>query len=651
MQDENLTHSQQVLRYLQLVVLIYGLLVAFSVHTSHTSMFKGAANERSHILFGAPRPERSDEFLRGSPLQIGQLRGATALDRTPLEFSNSQAYQKSQRSFASQLLKIFRTPEVHLDSLLSAILPIQNAFIAKWWILDFLFFISFPLFLIKLRQPLTSSVLISVAVFFCPPNVWFSYLPSRLVGLCAASVVCYAAALDPPARVRKSHVGHFVFVGVMSIWAARYLVSVVMYPPWGFPIAGVMLSAFLVWILRSNSVRYMLHQLIGTVVTSVVIVVLTVISNRTLYKLALSTVYPGSRRSTGGSDSSPFLGGFVSWFMQADSSRKGGFTNPEFAYGPTPLIVVIVALIVICSSQIDLRARARGLIIPTAVFAIVALWSQINFPKLFHSFNPLVLVPAGRASMILGVLVLVLLGLSSHLLLFTSKLNIAATGAIIVLAWMVAASDSEDRRLLTLGAPSPWITLISLASAGFAIWWLVRGRSVLSRFVPITLTMVCSGILVNPIVIGVGPIAKSSAIQTIRELAREAPGMRFASTGFYEDALLIASAVPQLSGQQVLAPNVPKWELLDKEGRFKDFWNRGQSYISFVWSPGTPMNIWNPSPDVIQIVIDPCDQRLGSLSLGFVVSPSPISTACLTEVKVLKWMTSDLFVYKRATTL
>ncbi len=645
--DENLVSAPQFVKYTKIVLVIYVLLIVFSIHTSHTSTFRGSDDEHARILLGAPRPERSDEFLRGSPLQIGQLRGATASTRTPLEYSNSEAYQKLQRNAASQVLKIFRTPEVHLDSLLSKILPIQNAFVARWWILDVLFFISFPLFLTRLRQPLTSAVLISLAIFYCPPNAWFSYLPGRLVGLCAASCICYMAALDPPARVRQSRLGEIAFVGLMSIWGARYLVSVVMYPPWGFPVAVVMLGAFLIWAFRYNELRNMWRRLVGSAAVSLLMVALTVISNRSLYQLALSTVYPGNRRSIGGSDSSPFLGGFVSWFMQTNTARQGGFTNPEYAYGPTALIVVVFALIILCSTHVDIRQRAKILTLPTAGFAIIALWSQVNFPKILHSFNPLVLVPAGRASMILGVLVLVLLGFSGRLLFSTPQWSIIATSAVILFTWTVAASDTEDRRMLTLGAPSPWVTFVSFAVVGLTIWWLLRGRSVLTKFGPLTIFMVCSGVLVNPLVIGVGPIGKSEAIQSIRELAQDAPGLRFASTGFYEDALLIAAAVPQLSGQQVLAPNRTAWTVLDNEGRFENFWNRGQSYVNFAWSLGSTINIWNPSPDVIQVVIDPCDQKLNGLNLGFVVSPSVINATCLTDLKVIEWMAADLFIYKR----
>lgn len=649
MQDATEIQSQRFKRYLQIVLFVFSSLVLLSIHTSHTSTFKGTKDERARIVLGAPRPERSDEFLRGSPLQLGQLRGATASTRTPLEFSNGQEYQTSQRNISSQILIFFRTPEVHLDSLLSQVLPIENAFVAKWWILDLLFFTSFPLFLFKLKQPLTSSVLISLAIFFCPPNSWFSYLPSRLIGLCAASCVCYMMALDPPKRIRKNQIIERMFVCLMSIWAARYLVSVAMYPPWGFPIAGVIVGAFLTWLFSTHDFRHTWRRLVQPVLISLVIVALTIASNRTLYKLALSTVYPGNRRSTGGSDSSPFLGGFLSWFMQSDRARNGGFTNPEYAYGPTALIAVILTLIVVSSSQLSLRARARILTLPTFAFVVVALWSQVNFPRVLQLYNPLVLVPAGRASMILGVLILILLGLCGELFLSLPRLSALATSFLIASTFVLAASDSEDRRLLTLGAPSPWVTFVSFAVVATSIWWLLRGRSTVRRFLPLTLFMVGSGILVNPIVVGVGPLAKSDAVQSIRTLAMDAPGLRFASTGFYEDALLIASAVPQLSGQQVLAPNRQTWMSLDTGHQFEDYWNRGQSYVNFAWSVGSQLNIWNPSPDVIQIVIDPCDERLTVLRLGFVVSPSPISATCLTNSQIIHWMEADLFVYKRST--
>ena len=91
---------------------------------------------------------------------------------------------------------------------------------------------------------------------------------------------------------------------------------------------------------------------------------------------------------------------------------------------------------------------------------------------------------------------------------------------------------------------------------------------------------------------------------------------RWASSGFYFDALIMSAGVPQLSGQQFLAPNEPFWEKIDSEKEFSPFWNRGQSYANLQLAPYYKFTIWNPSPDVIQIVGDPCDARFSRVELG-----------------------------------
>ena len=152
------------------------------------------------------------------------------------------------------------------------------------------------------------------------------------------------------------------------------------------------------------------------------------------------------------------------------------------------------------------------------------------------------------------------------------------------------------------------------------------------------LSIVLTGILINPWTVGLGALNKSGAVITLQELAKTDKAARWASPGFYLDALIMASAVPQSTGQQFLAPNRDEWHKLDPSEEFINEWNRGQSYVQIVLSPGSPFTIWNPGPDVIQIAGDPCDTRFNKINLGWYISGGVINSECLVLKTSINWM-------------
>jgi hypothetical protein len=109
---------------------------------------------------------------------------------------------------------------------------------------------------------------------------------------------------------------------------------------------------------------------------------------------------------------------------------------------------------------------------------------------------------------------------------------------------------------------------------------------------------------------------------------------------------MISTGVPQLSGQQAFGPNRDVWRKIETKNEFENNWNRGQSYIQFVWDSREKMTIWNPSPDVIQIVIRPCDSRLQDVQLRWVTSSTALDYECLRKRGQVEWIGQPLFIYE-----
>ena len=216
-------------------------------------------------------------------------------------------------------------------------------------------------------------------------------------------------------------------------------------------------------------------------------------------------------------------------------------------------------------------------------------------------------------------------------------------------ALAVAFFTAEDvewlRNSFYVGTP-PWKGFVSLLGSALIGGFLVlRTRRNFAIWL-MTTAIVFGGVLVNPWTVGLGALNKSEAVNTLQEFSREDTSSRWASSGYFVDALIMAAAVPQVSGQQFLAPNKAEWRKIDPKDQFINFWNHGQSYVNFQLAPGYVFTIWNPSPDVIQIVGDPCDKRFAKIHLDWYLAQGKISSECLTLEKSTQWMQGELLVYR-----
>jgi hypothetical protein len=345
------------------------------------------------------------------------------------------------------------------------------------------------------------------------------------------------------------------------------------------------------------------------------------------------------------------MGGALSWMMQTDYARKSGFTNPEMAYGPTILLVAAAALLVFAWSRKD---NTRGVLPSTLGFffaSIVVIWGQSTWPELLTKFNPLILVPGPRASMIVSILALILIGHAVSTFAFQApwqqfNQKIAAMALVMFLiAAMWSAEDVEWLRLNFFGNIAPWKGFLSLIISSFivALFFAIRRRIV--TLAMLTALIVLGSIVVNPWTIGLGPLNSSQAVNTVQSLSKQNPTGRWATTGFYLDALMMSSGVPELSGQQYAAPDKATWGRIDPQSNFEEFWNRGQAYINFQLSPDQGFSIWNPSPDVIQVVGDPCDENFRRLGIKFYISENDFSADCVESKTTITWMGNNSYIY------
>ena len=634
---------RKLLKYLLSVTLIYCVVGLLGITTSHTSTLFGNVNEKSNVILGEARQQRADEFLRGSPRVIAYLRGIEATSYTPLDYTGTLEFQQNKKALLARINYSFSPiNEIVIDQV-SQRLPLQMGFSLLWWQNVWLLFAVLPVWFFLLGRNLRTGILAAVLFFFSASNSWFSYLPSNLIAQAVASACLVMIALKLLAR-RK--ILWSIVAVLLAIYAGRFAFTVIQYPPWGIPVIMMVAVVTVQEIFISRDKWQVLRHLLMVLASGAVAILCVYIYNRRLYDVALSTVYPGGRRESGGNASQSLWSGGLAWFFESTFARRGGFTNPEIILGPTFIVFPTFLLLFQASIRdlIDRRLRQTVTALLIGVLILIC-WSQVHWPKWALFMNPLVFIPAGRADQIVGVIAVLPL-----VIILTSKALIQIkTSTCVVATLFVVAFTSRDMQAVKLEfLPNSGESVItfSIIIVALITFSLLKFESLVAKMLPLVIFVIGSSLVVNPLVSGVGALEKSNAVTVLKELAETSPNGRWATTGFYQDALMISTGVPQLSGQQPYGPNAEAWRKIDTQSKFEDNWNRGQAYIQFAWDPRKEIAIWNPSGDVIQVVISPCDSRLQDLQLHWVMSPAPLSYQCLKVRKQIEWMGLPVYIYE-----
>jgi hypothetical protein len=634
---------KSILRYVLVVTLGYFALAGAGITSSHSSALYGDNDEKSNVLFGSARQQRSDEFLRGTPRAIAALRDIKMADYTPLDYSGTLEYRNQQSSTLS-LLNYYSSPihTIFVDKF-SKFMPIEIAYAAGWWLNIWVLFVSVPLFFYLLGLRISLGALCALAIFASPTSSWFSYLPSALLGQAFASASLALMALN---LLEKPTLAKNAFALVCGFYAGRMAFSVAQYPPWGIPIL-VLIGVIVISHLSVQGIsRQLLLNIVQILSVGTIAALIVLFYNRQIFTIALETVYPGSRREAGGNGDQILWSGGISWFFQSTFARSANLTNPEVILGPTFMVIPFLFLYIKNrASDLYSRSMLRASSGSLALLLVLICWSQFHWPAWALNFNPLVWTPSARADQIVGVLVLVPVFMIVN---FQAKDRIPYGSAFLItlLTVGIAARDMQSTLGTFLPGASQAILMVSILFVSIVTISFVRLGSPFLRITPLLIVLVASSILVNPFVRGVGALGKSNAVTVLKDLSKTSPNGRWATTGFYLDALMISTGVPQLSGQQPYGPNAEAWRKIDTQSKFEDNWNRGQSYIQFAWDPRKDMVIWNPSGDVIQVVVNPCDTRLQDLQLHWVMSPTPLSYECLKERSQVKWMGVPVHIYE-----
>jgi len=626
-----------------LTILCVFLLLGAAKLSTASLPFSSDGNDDARVLSNAVRTTRSDDFLRGIPRWLSYQRDG--IPDSALDFSNSAEFTNMETSNAVEIVeRVVLLPDDVIQKVLNQVAPLEVRFSIREWFVYLRIFLVVPLFFMCIGYRLSTGFIASLLISLTPLSLWFGGSPAAMtaaVFLPLTFTALFVQVFNSRLAWRRT------CLVLLATYAAVTAFTAIEYPPWKWPLLMVFGTLLLSTLVSNYGWRSLVKPFLVLFILGGGYQLARWFAYNEQYTATLNTVYPGKRRAEGGGGYGNPMSGAVTWLMQTSSSRQLSTVSPEVAFSLNAMLwpVFVAAPLLLARHSED--RRIKPFLVALVPVGVLMLWVGASWPDLFLKYNPLTLVPTERAGQILGVIALLLIVTLSEI---RSSLSLGTRCGLGMLAFLLVCEQSIGDSLDRIGSyftqfPSTtaWILVIALGvCAGF---FFIAKHPVLA-LIPVLIFTVLSSYKIQPITVGLGPLVGSPLATEIRTLRSSAPDAYWGSDPFWADALVMAQGVNMLSGQQPFGPNKAAWHQLDPQEKNVDVWNRGQSYIHFIWDANEPqIRFSNPSPDVISVVVSPCSPLIRTLKLKYVLTsmaPGPCMKLVFTGV----WMATPVGIYE-----
>jgi hypothetical protein len=583
------------------------------------------------LLAGTNRPIRSDEYLRGTPTEIGAINHP---DSPGVSLLSSPGFDEP----GIEEFELLRPERFFIHILLGG----EFAYSAIWWMPALLVLIGVPLLLKQFKLPLSISVGLSLIIILSPSVVWWSNGMAGIIGRLSLGVALIIMAS------RASGLKIWV-LGILGSWVAS---GVAMdYQPWSIIGSLFFLPLVLFFVFQQKS---KILPLIGAGLFGLAPLVYFLFGKIDIFQVMSETLYPGQRRVSSG------LINALNWSLVAP--QQWSLLNPdginysnqsEISMGF--FLFVFPALYFAYSS--NLMRRSFGIReVVLGGYLIVTSWAFIQFPEL--PFNPLSLVSPERTLTMVTTLAPLVFGLlyanwrneqqTNSVDVDSGKrpvIDYWANAALAVLVVALTFSAAMTMEGVVLNFSTRLAVVVSIV-CGIFVYLIIHPRFTTLGVWGFVLIAVFVGGAVNPVAQGTAPLTDNSLSQTLNSIKGEGS---WAADGIHLDAMLIANGKPSISGQQLTGPDRSKWTLIDPQLVNEGIWNAGASFVVFAWDSSLESpELTRPFGDTILVRINPCSESLNQLDLRFIVSRSELAAPCIlaNAAETVQWLGGPVYIYE-----
>lgn len=640
--------------YIYPAIIVVVFLVFVSLKISGTSIgiyhdfLYGDTKKDSNLLYGKPRPIRSDEWLVATQLAIAQ-------ESNDFHRINNNVLGGRDTSILMDVPNRDWSSFFKPENFSFFVLPFEYAFAFKWWLLLAVLLIATYAFALKvLGRRVLIAVLFSIMAS-CAPFVFWWYQLATLGTLAYGFLIILTGIWiveKKPIRFFGNKFSSVPSALIKSLIFTYLLVcfGFIFYPPFQIPIA-ISVAFFLIGYLFTQKLTRKDWFAIGVPVffalmLTGVIVGLFVVSRSESLRAITETAYPGKRVvASGGYDASKLLVTYLQPLLQSNSRGANYIMNQSessnFILTPFFLIVPFVSLFMF------LYVRLRRfdwllfcLILCNLLFLAFLFMPGINgLTRLFF----LHLVPQDRLLIGLGFLTNITLVYAIKLysdtkIRLTKRIKIAIGTYLTLLFGILMWAGLEISRHYPLFISNKWLLITLLLTVLSGVGLILLRKFKLGLGVIAIFTIASVG-YIHPLYIGLGPIYKSEISKTIQELSPKRATWASAENIFIEHLPQMAGR-PSITGVSVY-PNNDFWKKYS-ETSDDSIYNR---YAHITYGPTKDETLLLVGGDSF-IVSKSCSSKV-SEKVDYVVSTTALKDSCERLLRTLSYPNMKLYFYKQ----
>ncbi len=600
-----------------LAVLILLLLVLCNVSGSSIGMWVNSLPDSVNdgLLFGVPRECRTDEWALFTGMTFAQFNDSTGL----LPYIGSVL-----RGCNTDMFILYGQPVLDLSMIFR---PFQIGYLvfglsrglSFYWYsrLIFLGLTSFDLGLLLFENKKHNAVFFALLVAFSPVVSWWFSINNFVEMLVSFNILILGFNYFFSHAFSTKKVLCTILI---SQFAGCFILS--MYPAWMIPLL-YLLAAILIGLFIKNKSSYVFNSrsnivlITMAVVATALLLIRVIIMSENAISAELSTVYPGSRISTGGGQ---FLTAFrypISTLLPfLPSNFNSGLStglpdNLTTFYDFFPLGILLFLF----------NSSARKDPLCRTIFVYVFILSIYCFIGLPYTLAQITLL--GKS---IPERALVVLSLANLILVFrcVTLIDVKRTSNLLIIAFVFLTSFGVtylvEENVLSF-AVALFVALFSLAAL---LVFVINSSGI--QFAIIIILCAFIGAFVNPVQQGIACVQDNSLVSYMRSLSNDNPDSRWIASVGWKSNITLFAGVPNLSSTNIY-PNYDLWKTLDPYGEKSDVWNRYAHIHVDLTTEKSSFEL--VQVDVVDIHLNL--ETLKQLNVDFILNEGPLSDSYQTE--------------------
>lgn len=541
-------------------ILLFGFLVANNVNFSSVGMWNKQIQPSTNVqngglIYGTPRAIRSDEWLVNVPRMMAGSYNHYGM------YNDVVRAEKAESLSATGYFLDYCALAVP-DSWGYYIFGPERGLSFMWsFRMVFGFLFSFELCLILSGRKKVLSFLGAAIIWFSSYNMWWSLQSTMFAATAVTVLFYYMIVADTKAR-------RLIYGIATAIAAANF--TVVLYPAWQVPFAWTVLflAAWIIFDNRQHINRYRWKDyaiIVLSLLFAVSLVLRFLAVDKNYIHAVMNTAYPGNRFLYGGFSLTKGFG-----YLAEMLAFQGKLANPSetgcfFLAFPLGIVMLFQGLV----QKKGRDSQLWFLAIPT-IFTL--LYCCFELPKLLCSLTLMKYSTPARAVDVLQYQCVLAIMAAYGKCRANRGLPIFIDGALTVAGVYPAISTGMEQvpgsRVFILVAG-----IVSCIAAMILITGYYTRISKVMIYI-ISLGLIVNGMMVNPIMKGIGSITSKPLYREVRKIVTQDPEAKWIGMNDLTLPEYLISCGARTVNSVNYIPNMEFWKRFDPSGEQQFIYNR-----------------------------------------------------------------------------